>query len=61
MEELVADPAAAGPNWIQIGTEGGFLPEVAEISPQAIDWDTRTLGSSNIDKHWQQVTPDRAG
>lgn len=37
---VVADPAAAGPNWIQIGTEGGFLPAPVDISPQAVDWDT---------------------
>jgi len=47
---VVADPAAAGPNWIQIGTEGGFLPAPVEISPQAIDWDTAhsTVVSTNI-------------
>lgn len=36
----VADPATAGPDWIQIGTEGGFLPAPAVISPGPITWNT---------------------
>ncbi|GAB4501670.1 MAG: hypothetical protein Fur0035_12130 [Anaerolineales bacterium] len=32
------DPATAGPNWIQIGTEGGFLPAPVEIAPQPITY-----------------------
>ena len=27
-----------GPDWIQIGTEGGFLPEPVVIPPQPINW-----------------------
>ena len=27
----VPDPATAGPAWFQIGSEGGFLPQVAVI------------------------------
>jgi FtsP/CotA-like multicopper oxidase with cupredoxin domain len=34
----VPDPATAGPAWIQIGTEGGFLPEPVVIPPQPINW-----------------------
>lgn len=34
----VPDPATAGPSWIQIGTEGGFLPAPVEIPPQPINW-----------------------
>ncbi len=34
----VPDPATAGPSWIQIGTEGGFLPEPVVIPPQPINW-----------------------
>ncbi len=34
----VPDPATAGPDWIQIGTEGGFLPAPTVIPNQPIDW-----------------------
>ncbi|MDD5665930.1 MAG: multicopper oxidase domain-containing protein [Actinomycetota bacterium] len=34
----VPDPATAGPDWIQIGTEGGFLPAPAVIPNQPIAW-----------------------
>lgn len=34
----VPDPSMAGPSWIQIGTEGGFLPEPVVIPPQPIAW-----------------------
>ena len=34
----VPDPATAGPAWIQIGTEGGFLPAPVEIPAQPINW-----------------------
>jgi FtsP/CotA-like multicopper oxidase with cupredoxin domain len=56
---VIADPAAAGPNWTQIGTEGGFLPAVAEISPQAIDWDTvhGTAVSTNIGNRGLLIGP----
>ncbi len=32
------DPATAGPEWIQIGTEGGFLPAPVVIPQQPITW-----------------------
>ena len=32
------DPALAGPEWIQIGTEGGFLPAPVVIPQQPITW-----------------------
>jgi FtsP/CotA-like multicopper oxidase with cupredoxin domain len=35
----VPDPLAAGPSWLQIGTEGGFLPGVAVIPPTPIGYD----------------------
>jgi FtsP/CotA-like multicopper oxidase with cupredoxin domain len=35
----VPDPAAAGPSWIQIGSEGGILPEPAVIAPQPVGYD----------------------
>ena len=34
----VPDPALAGPSWIQIGTEGGFLPEPVVLPPQPLNW-----------------------
>ena len=33
------DPTTQGPNIIQIGNEGGFLPAVAVIPPQPVDFD----------------------
>ena len=34
----VPDPATKGPDWIQIGTEGGFLPAPAVIRSQPVNW-----------------------
>ncbi len=34
----VPDPATVGPSWIQIGTEGGFLPAPVVIPNQPITW-----------------------
>jgi FtsP/CotA-like multicopper oxidase with cupredoxin domain len=34
----VPDPATMGPSWVQIGTEGGFLPKPVVIPPQPINW-----------------------
>jgi FtsP/CotA-like multicopper oxidase with cupredoxin domain len=34
----VPDPATAGPEFIQIGTEGGFLPSPAVLPNQPVDW-----------------------
>jgi FtsP/CotA-like multicopper oxidase with cupredoxin domain len=34
----VPDPATAGPSFIQIGTEGGFLPAPVELANQPILW-----------------------
>ena len=36
----VPDPANAGPEWIQIGTEGGFLPAPTVIPAGPITWNT---------------------
>ena len=35
----VPDPTRAGPSWYQIGSEGGFLPGVAVITPQPVNYD----------------------
>jgi FtsP/CotA-like multicopper oxidase with cupredoxin domain len=36
----VPDPATSGPSWIQIGTEGGFLPAPVVMPNQPINWIT---------------------
>ncbi len=50
---------AEGPHWIQIGTEGGFLPAPAEIAPQPITWvtDMKRFDFGNVDKHSLLVAP----
>jgi FtsP/CotA-like multicopper oxidase with cupredoxin domain len=47
------DMATAGPDWIQIGTEGGFLPAPAVIAPQPITWvtDPTVFNAGNVDQH----------
>ena len=49
------DTAASppGPSWIQIGTEGGFLPEPVVIPPQPITWvsDPTVFNAGNVDQH----------
>ena len=49
----VPDPATAGPNWIQIGTEGGFLPAPAIVPNQPIAWngDPTTFNFGNVSDH----------
>lgn len=43
----------AGPSWIQIGTEGGFLPAPVVIPNQPITWitDPTRFDFGNVDKH----------
>jgi FtsP/CotA-like multicopper oxidase with cupredoxin domain len=49
----------AGPSWIQIGTEGGFLPAPAVIPNQPITWitDPTRFDFGNVDKHSLLVAP----
>jgi hypothetical protein len=49
----VPDPATAGPSWIQLGTEGGFLPEPVVIPPQPINWNMNVLAFNvgNVTDH----------
>jgi len=49
----VPDPATAGPSWIQIGTEGGFLPEPVVIPPQPVNWNMNALAFNvgNVTDH----------
>jgi FtsP/CotA-like multicopper oxidase with cupredoxin domain len=49
----------AGPSWIQIGTEGGFLPAPAVIPNQPITWitDPTRFDFGNVDKHSLLLAP----
>jgi hypothetical protein len=49
----VPDPATMGPSFIQIGTEGGFLPAPVVIPNQPVTWnlDPTTFNFGNVDKH----------
>jgi FtsP/CotA-like multicopper oxidase with cupredoxin domain len=49
----VPDPATAGPDWIQIGTEGGFLPAPTVVPAQPIDWqaDPTLFNVGNVTSH----------
>lgn len=48
----VPDPAFRGPNFLQIGTEGGFLPNPVVIEPQPITYiaDPTAFWVGNVDK-----------
>lgn len=49
----VPDPNTVGPDWIQIGTEGGFLPKPAVVPNQPITWnrDATTFNAGNVQDH----------
>lgn len=49
----VPDPSLKGPDWIQIGTEGGFLPAPVVIASQPITWNQNatTFNAGNVDQH----------
>ena len=49
----VPDPATAGPEWVQIGTESGFLPKPAIIPNQPVTWnmDPTTFNMGNVADH----------
>src|SRR5664279_257054 len=49
----IPDSTAAGPPFIQIGTEGGVLPAVAVISPTPVgfEYNRRSITVLNISKH----------
>jgi FtsP/CotA-like multicopper oxidase with cupredoxin domain len=55
----VPDPTRMGPSFIQIGTEGGFLPAPATIANQPIDWNWNMgdFDFSNIAKHSLLLAP----
>jgi FtsP/CotA-like multicopper oxidase with cupredoxin domain len=49
----------AGPSWIQIGSEGGFLPSPVVIPNQPITWiiDPTRFDVGNVDKHSLVLAP----
>jgi len=49
----IPDPATKGPDWIQIGTEGGFLPEPVVIPSQPVTWngDPTLFNFGNVQDH----------
>ena len=53
LEQIMPDPATKGPDWIQIGTEGGFLPAPAIIQSQPLTWNLTgtAFNFGNADQH----------
>jgi len=51
--------SAAGPSWVQFGTEGGFLPAPTVIPPQHITWvtDPTVFNAGNVLDHSLLVGP----
>ncbi len=49
----------AGPSWVQIGTEGGFLPTPTVVPNQPITWitDPTRFDVGNVDKHSLLLAP----
>ena len=49
----IPDPATKGPDWIQIGTEGGFLPAPVVVRQQPIGWNLNptTFNFGNVNQH----------
>ncbi|MBI1377354.1 MAG: hypothetical protein GC157_07725 [Frankiales bacterium] len=53
------DKSPAGPSWVQIGNESGFLPAPAVIPNQPITWitDPTRFDAGNVDKHALLLAP----
>jgi FtsP/CotA-like multicopper oxidase with cupredoxin domain len=49
----VPDPATRGPDWIQVGNEGGFLPAPAVVPCQPVGWNNNptTFNFGNVNQH----------
>ena len=49
----IPDPATKGPDWIQIGTEGGFMPKPVVVPSQPIGWNLNptTFNYGNVNQH----------
>jgi FtsP/CotA-like multicopper oxidase with cupredoxin domain len=48
-----------GPSWIQVGTEGGFLPAPVVIPPHPTTWvtDPTVFNAGNVDQHSLLIAP----
>ncbi len=62
LEDPTVFPTPAGnegPSWIQIGTEGGFLPAPTVIPPQPTTWvnDPTVFNAGNVDMHSLLIAP----
>ncbi len=55
----VPDPRNMGPSWIQIGTEGGFLPAPVQIPPMPIgyQYNPRNIVIGNVTRHSLFLAP----
>jgi FtsP/CotA-like multicopper oxidase with cupredoxin domain len=55
----VPDPRTMGPSWIQIGTEGGFLPAPVTIPPMPVgyQYNPRNIVIGNVSKHSLFLAP----
>lgn len=55
----VWEAAQPGPNWIQIGNEGGFLPAPVVIPAQPTTWvnDPTVFNAGNVDQHSLLLAP----
>jgi len=55
----VPDPETSGPDWIQVGTEGGFLPKPAVFPNQPVTWvtDVTLFNAGLVDKHTMLLGP----
>ena len=53
------DISPAGPDWIQIGNEGGFLPSPTVVKNQPITWitDPTRFDVGNVDQHSMLLAP----
>jgi FtsP/CotA-like multicopper oxidase with cupredoxin domain len=55
----VPDPATAGPNFIQVGNEAGFLPAPTVVKNQPVDWNLnmKTFTFGNVSSHALTLAP----
>ena len=49
----IPDPASAGPSWLQLGNESGYLPQLAVIPPSPVgyEYNRRNIIMLNVSKH----------
>jgi FtsP/CotA-like multicopper oxidase with cupredoxin domain len=55
----VPDQKTVGPSWIQIGTEGGFLPAPVVVAPRPVGYENnlRNIVVTNINAHSLMLAP----